>query len=60
QALVSELHRRVLLEYVRALLGGRPRCASAKARARVAARLGEEGRQLRELFSRLVRAGAPK
>ncbi|NXK43868.1 EX3L2 protein, partial [Piprites chloris] len=53
QALVSELHRRVLLEYVRPLLQGRLVCASAKARARVAARLGDEARQLRELFSRL-------
>ncbi|XP_059728535.1 exocyst complex component 3-like protein 2 isoform X3 [Haemorhous mexicanus] len=53
QVLVSELHRRVLLEYVRPLLQGRLVCASAKARARVAARLGDEARQLRELFSRL-------
>ncbi|NXD32089.1 EX3L2 protein, partial [Spelaeornis formosus] len=56
QALVSELHRRVLLGYVRPLLQGRLGCASAKARARVAARLGDEARQLRELFTRLVRA----
>uniref|UniRef100_A0A674GTE5 Exocyst complex component 3 like 2 n=1 Tax=Taeniopygia guttata TaxID=59729 RepID=A0A674GTE5_TAEGU len=53
QALVSELHRRVLQEYVRPLLQGRPGCASAKARARVAARMGDEARQLRELFTRL-------
>ncbi|NXH07551.1 EX3L2 protein, partial [Loxia leucoptera] len=53
QVLVSELHRRVLLAYVRPLLQGRQLCPSAKARARLAARLGEEGRQLRELFSRL-------
>ncbi|NWT19466.1 EX3L2 protein, partial [Vireo altiloquus] len=53
QALVSELHRRVLIEYVRPLLQGRLVCASAKARARVAARLGDEARQLRELFTRL-------
>ncbi|NXX32568.1 EX3L2 protein, partial [Nicator chloris] len=51
--LVSELHRRVLIEYVRPLLQGRLVCASAKARARVAARLGDEARQLRELFTRL-------
>ncbi|NXM88420.1 EX3L2 protein, partial [Oenanthe oenanthe] len=55
QAVVSELHRRVLIEYVRPLLAGRLLCPSAKARARVAARLGDEGRQLRELFTRLVR-----
>ncbi|NWZ17042.1 EX3L2 protein, partial [Agelaius phoeniceus] len=45
----------VLIEYVRPLLQGRLVCASAKARARVAARLGDEARQLRELFTRLVR-----
>uniref|UniRef100_A0A8U8C316 Uncharacterized protein n=1 Tax=Geospiza parvula TaxID=87175 RepID=A0A8U8C316_GEOPR len=50
--LVSELHRSVLIEYVRPLLQGRLVCA-AKARARVAARLGDEARQLRELFTRL-------
>ncbi|NWR40413.1 EX3L2 protein, partial [Tachuris rubrigastra] len=53
QVLVSELHRRVLIEYVRPLLQGRLVCASAPPRARVAARLGDEARQLRELFSRL-------
>ncbi|NXA44217.1 EX3L2 protein, partial [Eudromia elegans] len=53
QVLVTELHRRVLVEYVRALLQGRLACSSAKMRARVAARLGDEARQLRELFGRL-------
>ncbi|NXJ86776.1 EX3L2 protein, partial [Trogon melanurus] len=53
RVLVSEVHRRVLIEYVRPLLQGRLVCTSAKMRARVAARLGDEGRQLRELFSRL-------
>uniref|UniRef100_A0A672V3I5 Exocyst complex component 3 like 2 n=1 Tax=Strigops habroptila TaxID=2489341 RepID=A0A672V3I5_STRHB len=53
QVLVSDLHRRVLLEYVRPLLSGRVVCTSAKARARVAARLSDEARQLRELFTRL-------
>ncbi|NXN88466.1 EX3L2 protein, partial [Bombycilla garrulus] len=56
QVLVSDLHRRVLLAYVRPLLQGRPLCSSAKARARVAARLGDEARQLRELFTRLESA----
>ncbi|NXV01878.1 EX3L2 protein, partial [Cettia cetti] len=56
QVLATELHRRVLLAYVRPLLRGRALCPSAKARARVAARLGEEGRQLRELFTRLESA----
>ncbi|KAM6226029.1 exocyst complex component 3-like protein 2 [Porphyrio hochstetteri] len=53
QVLVGEVHRRVLVEYVRPLLQGRLVCTSAKMRARVAARLGDEARQLRELFSRL-------
>ncbi|NXT03633.1 EX3L2 protein, partial [Jacana jacana] len=53
--LVSEVHRRVLLEYVRPLMQVRMVCTSAKMRARVATRLGEEARQLRELFTRLVR-----
>lgn len=55
QVLVSEVHRRVLIEYVRPLMQVRLVCTSAKMRARVAARLGDEARQLRELFSRLVR-----
>ncbi|XP_063177659.1 exocyst complex component 3-like protein 2 [Chroicocephalus ridibundus] len=53
QVLVSEVHRRVLIEYVRPLMQVRLVCTSAKMRARVAARLGDEARQLRELFSRL-------
>nr|XP_027303960.2 exocyst complex component 3-like protein 2 [Anas platyrhynchos] len=53
QVLVSEMHRRVLIEYVRPLLQARLVCTSAKMRARVAARLGDEARQLRELFGRL-------
>lgn len=53
QVLVSDLHRRVLQEYVRPLLQSRLVCTSAKMRARVAARLGDEARQLRELFCRL-------
>lgn len=53
------MHRRVLIEYVRPLLQARLVCTSAKMRARVAARLGDEARQLRELFGRLVSAGTP-
>ncbi|NWX72893.1 EX3L2 protein, partial [Alca torda] len=59
QVLVSEVHRRVLIEYVRPLMQVRLVCTSAKMRARVAARLGDEARQLRELFGRLVRPPAP-
>ncbi|NWU92459.1 EX3L2 protein, partial [Upupa epops] len=43
-------------EYVRPLLQGRLVCTSPRMRARAAARLGDEGRQLRELFGRLVSA----
>ncbi|XP_052635353.1 LOW QUALITY PROTEIN: exocyst complex component 3-like protein 2 [Harpia harpyja] len=53
QVLVSEVHRRVLIEYVRPLLQVCLVCTLAKMRARVAARLGNEAHQLRELFSRL-------
>uniref|UniRef100_A0A2K6AIK8 Exocyst complex component 3 like 2 n=1 Tax=Mandrillus leucophaeus TaxID=9568 RepID=A0A2K6AIK8_MANLE len=35
QALVAELHRRALVEYVRPLLRGRLRCSSARTRSRV-------------------------
>ncbi|KAM9591507.1 LOW QUALITY PROTEIN: exocyst complex component 3-like protein 2 [Morphnus guianensis] len=52
QVLVSEVHRRVLIKYVRPLLQVRLVCI-AKMRARVAARLGNEAHQLRKLFSRL-------
>uniref|UniRef100_A0A8C8SSN9 Exocyst complex component 3 like 2 n=1 Tax=Pelusios castaneus TaxID=367368 RepID=A0A8C8SSN9_9SAUR len=53
QALVSDVHRRVLIEYVRPLLQVHLICSSTKMRAKVAARLGDEGRQLQELFFRL-------
>lgn len=53
------MHRRVLIEYVRPLLQARLVCTSAKMRARVAARLGDEARQLRELFGRLVSTRTP-
>lgn len=55
QVLVSEVHRQVLIEYVRLLLQVRLVCTSAKMCARVAARLGNKAHQLHELFSRLVR-----
>ncbi|XP_059575140.1 exocyst complex component 3-like protein 2 isoform X3 [Alligator mississippiensis] len=53
QELVAELHRRVLVEYVRPLLQVRIVCTSAKMRARLAAKLSDEARQLQDLFSRL-------
>lgn len=54
QALVAELHRRALVEYVRPLLRGRLRCRSARTRSRVAGRLREDAAQLQRLFRRLV------
>ncbi|XP_059238117.1 exocyst complex component 3-like protein 2 [Mustela nigripes] len=53
QALVAELHRRALVEYVRPLLRGRLRCRSARTRSRVAGRLREDAAQLQRLFRRL-------
>ncbi|XP_036600903.1 exocyst complex component 3-like protein 2 [Trichosurus vulpecula] len=53
QALVGELHRRALVEYVRPLLRGRLRCRSARSRSRVAGRLRDEAAQLQRLFRRL-------
>ncbi|XP_068945095.1 exocyst complex component 3-like protein 2 isoform X2 [Petaurus breviceps papuanus] len=60
QALVGELHRRALIEYVRPLLRGRLRCRSARSRSRVAGRLRDEAAQLQRLFRRLEEAcGCP-
>ncbi|XP_004644370.2 exocyst complex component 3-like protein 2 isoform X2 [Octodon degus] len=53
QALVAELHRRALVEYVRPLLRGRLRCRSARTRTRAAGRLREDAAQLQRLFRRL-------
>ncbi|XP_036914338.1 exocyst complex component 3-like protein 2 [Sturnira hondurensis] len=53
QALVAELHRRALVEYVKPLLRGRLRCRSARTRSRVAGRLREDAAQLQRLFRRL-------
>ncbi|XP_032341708.1 exocyst complex component 3-like protein 2 isoform X4 [Camelus ferus] len=53
QALVAELHRRALIEYVRPLFRGRLRCGSTRTRSRVAGRLREDAAQLQRLFRRL-------
>ncbi|XP_068105371.1 exocyst complex component 3-like protein 2 [Hyperolius riggenbachi] len=53
QAAISELHRRVLLEYVRPLIQGKLSCTSSKTRRKVAAKLREEARQLGQIFSKL-------
>ncbi|KAJ3589740.1 hypothetical protein NHX12_010583 [Muraenolepis orangiensis] len=53
QALVGEVHRRVLVEYVRAILRGRVICTSSKMRKRMAFRLQDEAKQLKGLFKDL-------
>uniref|UniRef100_A0A7N6AAH7 Exocyst complex component 3-like 2a n=1 Tax=Anabas testudineus TaxID=64144 RepID=A0A7N6AAH7_ANATE len=53
QALVGEVHRRVLVEYVRAIMRGRVICTSSKMRKRMAFRLQDEAKQLKGLFKDL-------
>ncbi|KAM4726185.1 exocyst complex component 3-like protein 2 [Anableps anableps] len=50
QTLVGEVHRRVLVEYVRAIMRGRIICTSSKMRKRMAFRLQDEAKQLKGLF----------
>ncbi|XP_076832400.1 exocyst complex component 3-like protein 2 [Brachyhypopomus gauderio] len=53
QVLVGEVHRRVMTEYVRAIMRGRIICTSLKMRKRMAGRLREEGNHLKTLFKGL-------
>ncbi|XP_070805821.1 exocyst complex component 3-like protein 2 [Pituophis catenifer annectens] len=53
QMLVREVHRRVLIEYVRPLMRVRIICTSSKMRAKVAHRLRSEAKQLQEFFIQL-------
>lgn len=53
---MNEVHRRVLVEYVRAIMRGRVICTSLKMRKRVAFRLQDEAKQLKALFKDLVSA----
>ncbi|KAG9265152.1 exocyst complex component 3-like protein 2 [Astyanax mexicanus] len=53
QVLVAEVHRRVMTEYVRAIMRGRIICTSLKMRKRMAGRLREEGKLLKTLFKDL-------
>lgn len=53
QTLVGEVHRRVLVEYVRAIMKGRVICTSSKMRKRMAFRLQDEAKQLKGLFKDL-------
>uniref|UniRef100_A0AAV2K0J7 Exocyst complex component Sec6 n=1 Tax=Knipowitschia caucasica TaxID=637954 RepID=A0AAV2K0J7_KNICA len=50
QTLVGEVHRRVMVEYVRAIMRGRVICTSSKMRKRMAFRVQDEAKQLRGLF----------
>ncbi|XP_047463900.1 exocyst complex component 3 [Mugil cephalus] len=53
QTLVGEVHRRVLVEYVRAIMKRRVICTSSKMRKRMAFRLQDEAKQLKGLFKDL-------
>ncbi|XP_061682911.1 tumor necrosis factor alpha-induced protein 2 [Syngnathoides biaculeatus] len=53
QLLVAEVHRRVLMEYLRSVMRGRIICTSLKMRKRMAGRLRDEGRQIKALFKDL-------
>lgn len=53
---MNEVHRRVLVEYVRAIMRGRVICTSLKMRKRLAFRLQDEAKQLKALFKDLVSA----
>ncbi|XP_060901779.1 tumor necrosis factor alpha-induced protein 2 [Labrus mixtus] len=53
QLLVAEVHRRVVMEYLRSVMRGRIICTSAKMRKRMAGRLRDEGTQIKVLFKDL-------
>ncbi|XP_010892133.2 tumor necrosis factor alpha-induced protein 2 [Esox lucius] len=53
QVLVGEVHRRVLMEYLRSIMRGRIICTSLKMRKRMAGRLRDEGKLIKVLFKDL-------
>ncbi|CAN9510853.1 unnamed protein product [Ophioblennius macclurei] len=53
QLLVGEVHRRVVMEYLRSVMRGRIICTSLKMRKRMAGRLRDEGHQIKALFTDL-------
>ncbi|XP_051535381.1 tumor necrosis factor alpha-induced protein 2 [Myxocyprinus asiaticus] len=53
EVLVVEVHRRVMTEYIRAIMRGRIICTSLKMRKRMAGRLRDEGKHLKTLFKEL-------
>lgn len=56
QLLVAEVHRRVVMDYLRSVMRGRIICTSVKMRRRMAGRLRDEGKQIKLLFNDLVRS----
>ncbi|KAJ7990288.1 hypothetical protein DPEC_G00298760 [Dallia pectoralis] len=58
QVLVGEVHRRVLMEYLRSIMRGRVICTSLKMRKRMAGRLRDEGKQIKVLFKDLESASS--
>ncbi|XP_011490994.1 tumor necrosis factor alpha-induced protein 2 [Oryzias latipes] len=53
QLLVAEVHRRVVMDYLRSVMRGRIICTSVKMRRRMAGRLRDEGKQIKLLFKDL-------
>uniref|UniRef100_A0A673BYP5 Exocyst complex component 3-like 2b n=1 Tax=Sphaeramia orbicularis TaxID=375764 RepID=A0A673BYP5_9TELE len=53
QVLVAEVHRRVVMEYLRSVMRGRIICTSLKMRKRTAGRLRDEGDHIKVLFKDL-------
>ncbi|XP_022594238.1 tumor necrosis factor alpha-induced protein 2-like [Seriola dumerili] len=53
QLLVAEVHRRVVMEYLRSVMRGRIICTSMKMRKRMAGRLRDEGKHIKVLFKDL-------
>ncbi|KAF6714890.1 Exocyst complex component 3-like protein 2 [Oryzias melastigma] len=53
QLLVAEVHRRVVMDYLRSVMRGRIICTSVKMRRRMAGRLRDEGKQIKLLFNDL-------
>ncbi|XP_066536313.1 tumor necrosis factor alpha-induced protein 2 [Hoplias malabaricus] len=53
QVLVGDTHRRVMTEYVRAIMRGRIICTSLKMRKKMAGRLRDDGNNLKALFKDL-------
>uniref|UniRef100_A0A8D0B8I8 Exocyst complex component 3 like 2 n=1 Tax=Salvator merianae TaxID=96440 RepID=A0A8D0B8I8_SALMN len=58
QLLVKEVHRRVLIEYVRPLMRVRIICNTPKMRAKVAGKLRSEAKRLQEFFIQLESAAS--